>query len=244
MASGSGGESAARRRLRNRVVPTAVVRAARLQRALAVGTLRAAARLGRRPQVELYLAFDDPYAAVALPGLVHVCALQRAQLRIYPVVDHGLAGDPDAPLRRAHALIDADRLLQRTGQRLARKTALEPEAVRFAARWTEAARLKQRALPFASAAITWLWLELAGEDDRAPRTSIEAALSELYVRAVGEPAPAAEQAAALDARLAHNARQLRARGHWETPAARIAGQWFFAHERLSTIEALLAEVNR
>jgi 2-hydroxychromene-2-carboxylate isomerase len=41
-------------------------------------------------------------------------------------------------------------------------------------------------------------------------------------------------------RLAANrARQLR-KGHWESPAARVQGEWFFAHERIPQIEERLS----
>jgi 2-hydroxychromene-2-carboxylate isomerase len=228
------GRAALRERLTRATVPRLVLRAAAASRAAHERVARLRGAFGSRPEIELYLAFDDPYGVIAVQGAAELAARHGAKLTLYPVVDHGIAGDPDLPLRRAYALRDAHRLLARTGKSLARTAPLEPDAARFLAAWTEAARSSGKAVAFALAAATELWLSSDGAVDVGRYRGI-------YERTVGQRPP--EPSASLDALLAHNAARLRSRGHWETPSARIAGEWFFAHERLEQMSELLARLD-
>ena len=220
-------------RVKRSVLPRAALAAWALRARAGAARVVALRRLGVPVSVELFVAFDDPYGAVALPGLLEIARHHPLAVTVRPVLRHGLEGDPDLEARRAHAVVDADRLLRRTGARLHRRAPVEPVAVRFLAAWVEAARARGRATEFAAAAFSSLWV--TGSGPVTPE-----AFEALYVEIVGEAPPRA--LGSHDRRLEANARRLRAKGHWETPAARLAGQWFFAHERLEQIAALAARL--
>jgi 2-hydroxychromene-2-carboxylate isomerase len=156
-----------------------------------------------------------------------------AQLALYPVAEHGIAGDPDLPLRRAYAITDAARLLRRRGDSLLRTAPLQPTDVAFLAAWAEAARDRGALEAFTTEAMAAVW--------QSAEPSLEPArFRPLYQRVVGAPPP--DALAPLEQRVTRNAARLRSRGHWETPAARIAGEWFFAHEREEQMSELLSEL--
>jgi len=213
------------------LIPRTVLRAFWLRRRIRVMTARA---FGRPPRIELYFAFDDPYGAVALPALIALAAKHGVDLLIHPVVSHGIANDPDLPLRRADAIVDAARLLRRNGQSLARRVPIETSEARFLAAWTEAARDHGKETQFAAEALASIW-------ERGDAVSSAGPLRAAYERVVGVAPPVV--LTALDARITTNEQSLRSRGHWETPAARVAGEWFFAHERLETIDELLTSMS-
>lgn len=218
--------------LQRALAPRVVVAASRLQ-----APRRAAARLrrwfGRPLRMELYFAFDDPYAAIALPGLLRLCERRPVALTLYPLLQHGIPGDPAAPARALHAVQDAARLALRTQQRLARRAPLAPADTAFLAAWCEAARGDAAMPRFAAAALEQLWLGSTGPLQR----EVFVALYREHLRR-DPPAETAADAAAL----ASNARRLLAKGHWESPALRLAGEWFFAHERLAQIARRLDEL--
>jgi len=88
----------------------------RLQRSIGPRAVVALSRM-RMPRpwtrtvvVELYFAFDDPYAAVGLPGLLFLTRERGLELEIFPLVERGIPGDPAADKRQAYAIVDADRL--------------------------------------------------------------------------------------------------------------------------------------
>ena len=222
-----------RRTLIRAVLPRLLLRATRASHAVRQGVVRAESALGSRPRVDLYFAFDDPYGVIAVGEMVELTRRHGADLIVYPVVDHGIRSDPDLPLRRAYALKDADRLLRRSGRTLSRKTEIESKDVHFLAAWTEAARARDAAAPFAAAALSELWLAEEGTID-------EKRYREIYDSTVHAAPPA--PSASLDADLARNAARLRSRGHWETPAVWVAGEWFFAHERASQVGELLTRL--
>ncbi|HXG28995.1 MAG TPA: hypothetical protein VNJ47_09130 [Nevskiales bacterium] len=187
-------------------------------------------RLGGRAEVELYFAFDDPYSVVALP-LLEVAARRRTELSLYPLVERGMDQDPALEQRRHFAIEDSLRLLRRRGLSLRRRTPLAPADTAFLATWTESLRGRPQMQAFVAAALTRLWLASEGPvraEDYAG----------LFCEITGEAPPAA--GALLAQRLAANrTRQLR-KGHWESPAARVQGEWFFAHERIPQIEERLS----
>lgn len=211
-----------------------------LQRAMAPRAVVALSRLPRTPwaarkRVELYFAYDDPYAAVALPGLLRIVHARGARLSLYPLVERGIAGDPAAEQRRAYAIMDANRLAQRDGRRLSRKLPLTAGECAFLAAWTEAARHDTGSADFAAAVLEKLWFNSTGG---VPREAC-AQLHRVHLHRDPPPDEAPWRQA-----LARNARRLRRKGHWESPAARVGGAWYFAHERLPQIDARLAALRR
>src|SRR5258705_2192117 len=210
----------------------------RLQRSFAPRAVVALSRLRvPRPwaltvRVELYFAFDDPYAVLGLPGLLELTRERGLELELFPLVERGIPGDPAADKRRAYSIVDADRLVAREGCRLERREPLDPSECAFLAAWTDVARGNPAALDFAATAIVDLWLHSSGPVRRER-------YAELH-REILKCTPSVDETKWQDA-LARNTQRLRARGHWESPAARVDGEWFFAHERLPQIAARLDE---
>lgn len=207
----------------------------RIQRTIAPRTVVALSRLRlprlRAPRVELYFAYDDPYAAVALPGLLALTRARGLPLHLYPLLERGIEGDPAAQQRARYSLVDADRLLQRGNRRLARQQPLAAADCAFLAAWTQAATGAPALADFAAAALERLWLHSEGAVEREPYVNLH---RDILGR---EPLAASPQ---LEQAVRRNTRRLKARGHWESPAARVNGEWFFAHERLPQIAERLA----
>ncbi len=187
-------------------------------------------RLGGRAEVELYFAFDDPYSVVALP-LLEVAARRRSELSLYPLAERGMDQDPALEQRRRFAIEDSQRLLRRRGLVLRRRAPLAPADTAFLAAWTESLRGRPQMQAFAAAALTRLWLN----SDGPVRPEDYAGL----FREVAGAAPPEADAALVQRLSANRARQLR-KGHWESPTARVQGEWFFAHERIPQIEERLS----
>ena len=208
----------------------------RIQRTLAPRAVVALSRLRlprpwrRQARVELYFAYDDPYAAVALPALLDLTRARGLPLNLYPLLQRGIPGDPAELQRQAYSIVDADRLLQRDGRSLSRRQPLAAADCAFLAAWTEAARGDAAMPGFAAAAVEALWL---GTDGPLRRE----ALAQLHRRILGRE-PVADTVM-MQAALAANTKRLHRRGHWESPAAWVEGEWFFAHERLPQIAAVL-----
>ncbi|MGH8461384.1 MAG: hypothetical protein ACRESS_07240 [Stenotrophobium sp.] len=194
--------------------------------------LRAVARraLGRRPRIELYFAYDDPYSTIALPGLIEIARRHNSELRLYPLIERGIAGDPAAAQRARHAVADSRRLGLRDSRELRRREPLHAQDCAFLAVWTAAAHDHPGVNAFATAALTQLWF---GSDGPPARDQYRA----LHQAHFGTAPPDARTEFAEA--LARNATRLRRLGHWESPAARIDRQWFFAHERLAQIDTCL-----
>lgn len=193
---------------------------------------RAALRksFGLRPTVELFFAFDDPYAAIALPGLIKIAEAHKAQLKLWSLISRGIDGDPAATQRRVHAITDSRRLAQRDGRTLRRSAPLSVHDCTFLAAWTTAAAEHPQCNAFVAAALEKLWF---GSDDR-PTPETYAAL---YQSHISTPPPVVS--ATQTVQLAKNNQRLHQLGHWESPVARVAGEWFFAHERLQQIDERL-----
>ena len=215
--------------LRRAVAPRLVVTTSRWR---APQRWRAAARraLGLRPRIELFFAFDDPYSAIALPGLIEIARCRDAELRLLPLLVRGIDGDPAASQRRLHAVTDSRRLALRDGRNLQRHAPLGAEECAFLARWTAAAQDHPQLHAFVAAALHRLWFVSAD----APRAQDFQAL---YLAHLGSAPPSEDPR--IDRALTQNAERLRRLGHWESPAARVGGEWFFAHERLPQIDACL-----
>ncbi|HEX6389035.1 MAG TPA: hypothetical protein VFZ89_06310, partial [Solirubrobacteraceae bacterium] len=201
-----------RERLRRRVIPRLVVWLSTIRRPV----------LARRGRVTLFVAFDDPQSAVALLGLEQRLAGRPVALEVLPVVQRGIPGDPAVDAKRRYAVLDARRLARRDGLMLRRSAPLAAADVAFLAEWAAAAPDTR----FAVAAMRQLWLESDGPVEREPYAAL---WRDLYG---GEP-PASGVTAE---------RTFRRRKLYDTPVAVVRGEWFFAHERLPTIEQRLDEL--
>lgn len=218
-----------RDRLKRRLVPRAVVALSTVRwPARALAAVRRA--LGRDAAVRLYVAFDDPYSAVAVLGLVDRLEGRRARLLVEPVVARGIPGDPAVGAKRRYAVIDARRLARRAGLALARSGPLGAEETAFLAGWTGAIPHGPRRVAFCAAALRHLWLSSDGPVEREPYAAL------WREHAGGDPPPDGAPGAR------RGERGMRLRRLYDTPVAVVHGQWFFAHERLAQIEHRLDEL--
>jgi 2-hydroxychromene-2-carboxylate isomerase len=216
--------------LTRRVGPRAVVALSRMDGPALVGAM-ARRRLGRRGRVEVYFAFDDPCSAVAVIDLADRLAGRDVRLLLAPVVQRGIADDPAVELKRDYAIEDARRLLRRSGLVLRRDTPVAADEVAFLAGWAASAVPGPALTRFCVAALRHLWLCTDGSvaaSDYAP----------LWRHAFGTEPPAH---AGVDA-VAANQRRMARRGAYDTPAAWVHGQWFFAHDRPAQIAARLDDL--
>jgi 2-hydroxychromene-2-carboxylate isomerase len=218
----------ARDRLKRRVFPRAVVALSTVD-APRRGAAVARRALGGAGTVRLFVAFDDPYSAVALIGLSDRLAGRRAQLIVEPVVKRGIPGDPAVEDKRRYALVDARRLARRDGLELSRSKIVAAEATAFLAGWAAAAPAAERTA-FCVAAMRELWFESDGPVLAEP-------FAARWRAHVGGDPPPATAPGALSSERAMRMRRL-----YDTPVAVIGGQWFFAHERLPQIEARLDDL--
>ena len=218
-----------RDRLQRRVVPRAVVALStvRWPRRWAAAMRRA---VGGTASVRLYVAFDDPYSAVATLGLADRVSGRRAQLRIEPVVRRGIPGDPAAAAKRRYAIVDARRLGRRAGLELSRSEPVVPEATAFLAEWAAALPQGTRRVRFCAAAMERLWFASDGPVEPEPYAAL--------LREHAGSAPPEDGARGP----ARGEREMRRRRLYDTPVAVVHGQWFFAHERLGQIEHRLDEL--
>jgi 2-hydroxychromene-2-carboxylate isomerase len=200
--------------IRRRVVPSLIIRLATVDwPARSAAALRRAT--GGRGRVELYFAFDDPCSAVALIELARRTAGRRVDLVLLPVVERGIAGDPAVEDKRRYAIADARRLGRRAGLTLARDEPLQPADTAFLAARVAGAEQGPALVAACALVMERLWFGSSGSvsDDDYPEL------------------PPPED----DAAVRGNERRMVRRGPYETPAAVVAGQWFFAHDRLAQI---------
>lgn len=209
--------------LRRSVAPRLVVATSRIAWPAQLSA-RIRRALGRPANIELFFAFDDPYAAVAMPGLIKIARQRNAKITLYPLVERGIANDPAAEARHRHAVDDSQRLAGRSGKTLSRLEPLRASHCAFLAEWTESARHDDGMLNFAAAALEHLWFRSSG-----PVKQDE--LRRLHTQMLHSAAAGHNEAA-----LARNTARLLKLGHWESPAALVEGQWFLAHERLAQID--------
>jgi len=212
-----------RGRVVKRVVPRIVIAESQFDAPARIGA-SARRHLNRRGRVELYFAFDDPCSAVALLDLDERLRDRRVDLATFPVIARGIAGDPAIDRKRDYALVDARRLFARRGIALARSASVTPESTAFLAHWVAAAAPGPASRRFCVEAMQTLWLT---DDDPVDRGRY----AELWRDAV-ETAP--DDASGQDA-VARNEKRMRRRGGYETPAAWVHGQLYFAHDRLEQI---------
>ncbi len=117
------------------------------------------------------------------------------------------------------AIVDTRRRARRVGLELRRGEPLDPGTVAFLAEWIGSAPAGRSTADLCVAALTHLWFETDGP-----------VMAEEYIelwreRTGGEPpTDGAPQ-------VRRNERRMRRRGPYDTPAAWVHGQWFFAHDR-------------
>jgi 2-hydroxychromene-2-carboxylate isomerase len=207
--------------LTRRVLPRAVVALSQVEwpSRMAATTRRLARRQGR---VELFFAFDDPCSAIAVIDLAERVAGRDVRLLLKPVVARGIDGDPAVDQKRRYAIVDARRLARRAGHVLARREPLTREDTGFLAEWTASSPGSPALTRFCVAALKRLWFDTDGPVDRG-------GYADLWREQFGE-----EPVAATDA-VRRNERLMRRRKPYDTPAAWVHGQWYFAHDRLVQI---------
>jgi 2-hydroxychromene-2-carboxylate isomerase len=205
-------------RLKRRTLPSTVIALSQLDGAARLGA-KARRRTGRRGEVELYFAFDDAASAVAVIGVAERVAGRDVRLLLRPVVDRGIPEDPAVHLKREYAIVDARR---RADALIVRDEPLTAESTAFLAQWAAAVPAGRPLTEFCVAAMRRLWFETDGPIDPVEYV-------DLWKDAFGgEPV-----AAPLAVRA--NERKMARRKPYDTPAAWIHGQWFFAHDRLNQI---------
>ena len=135
-------------------------------------------------------------------------SVRPVDLELLPVIHRGIPDDPAAADKRRYAIVDARRLARRAGLELVRDEPIEPDDV----------------APLAAAAA-------AIEDPRERIAFCTAALRALWFSGI---APAVPDRRDREAVL-RNEQRMRRRGPYDTPAAVIGRQWYFAHDRLAQI---------
>jgi hypothetical protein len=214
--------------LARRTLPRALVAASQvtLPARLAAAARR---RRGERGRVELFIAFDDPCSAIAMVDLSARLATRHVDVIPMAVIDRGIEGDPAVAQKREYAVTDARRLARRAGLKLARETTLPAADTAFLAEWVDGAEAGPALLAFTVAALRRLWFESDGPIERS-------AFLELWREHLGsEPRPDGDGVRAAQKRMAR-------RGPYETPAAWVAGRWYFAHDRPGQICEWLDEL--
>lgn len=217
-------------KLTRRLLPSTIVVLARISWPSRLrATLRRA--LGRRARVELFFAFDDPCSAIALIELAERVADREVQLVLKPVLARGIAEDPAVQLKRQYALTDAQRLGKRRGLVLTRTEPLAPQETGFLAAWVASSSPGPSLERFCVEAMRQLWFASSGPIAVAD-------YERLWQEQFGSPPPAAPEGGSV----ARNERLMKRRGPYDTPAAWVHGQWFFAHDRPAQISERLDEL--
>ncbi len=184
-------------------------------------TVRRAA--GRRGRLELYFGFDDPASAYAVIDLARRLEGRSVIFDLRAVARRGIEGDPALERKRAYVITDARRLARRLGLTLLRTEPVDPQATAFLAAWVDGAPRGSALTQFTIAAMMQLWFESTGELTAEPYERI-------WRRCFGSAPPAAGDPPSINAVRAAE-KQMSRRGPYETPAAWVAGRWFFAQDR-------------
>jgi 2-hydroxychromene-2-carboxylate isomerase len=212
--------------LTRRVIPRLVVALSRLDGLAHFGAVTRRG-LGRRGRVELFFAFDDPCSAVAVLDLATRTAGRDVRLLLEPVVERGIADDPAVEAKRRYAIDDARRLGRRfLGLSLSRTEPVPAGETAFLAAWASAIPAGPAQTRFCVEAMRELWFGSDGAIDPAPYAA-------MWETLVGSPPPTPP--VPPDEAVRGNERRMKRRGPYDTPAAWVHGQWFFAHDRLVQI---------
>jgi 2-hydroxychromene-2-carboxylate isomerase len=206
-------------RLSRRTGPRIIVAASRLDGRAQLGA-RARRALGRRGRVELYFAFDDASSAFAMLDLAARTAGRDVRLLLRPVVARGIPDDPAVEDKRTYAIEDTRRLGRRLGLTLSRTVPIDPAEVAFLAQWVAGSPQGPALERFCVDAMRELWFS-------SPDGPVDHAVyRRLWQRATGGLPPAE-----VDDPVHANERAMAHRGPYDTPAAWVHGQWFFAQDR-------------
>lgn len=203
--------------LARRTLPRALVATSQVTLPARLGA-NARRRSGRCGRVELFIAFDDPCSAVAAIDLSVRLAGRATEIVPLAVLERGIEGDPAVEQKREYAVTDARRLARRAGLTLAREAPIPAADTAFLAEWVAAVEPGPASLAFTVAALRHLWFEDDGPIERN-------VLLDLWREHVGSE-PRRDRAA-----VRATEKQMARRGPYETPAAWIAGRWYFAHDR-------------
>lgn len=209
--------------LSRRVVPSAIIALSRVDAPARLGAATRR-RLGRRGRIELFFAFDDASSAIAVIDLAERVRGRDVRLLVKPVVRRGIPGDAAVDRKRRYAIADARRLARRAGLALSREEPMSAGETAFLAEWASSAPQGPALVGFCVDAMRRLWLE----GDGAPEPE---AFAPLWRARFGTDPPAGDREDGVRA----NERLMRRRGPYDTPAACVHGQWFFAHDRLVRI---------
>ena len=204
-------------RLRRSIVPSTIIRLSRIEWPARAGA-SARRAVGGHGTLELYFAFDDPCSAVAVIELARRTAGRNVELVLRPVVERGIPDDPALDDKRRYAITDARRLARRAGLTLQREDPLLPADTAFLAEWVANGEPGPALTGFCVAAMERLWFETSGPVVPGEYASLPGA-------------PGTGDAAAVR----RNERRMVRSGPYDTPAAVVHGQWFFAHDRLAQI---------
>jgi hypothetical protein len=140
------------------------------------------------------------------------------------VVAGGTAAEPSVHQKRLYAIVDARRLARRAGLVLSRGEPLRAETTAFLGEWAATAPQGPALTRFCLEALQHLWFETDGEVGQADYAA-------LWHEHFGVEPPVS----AGGGRVFRNERRMRRRRPYDTPAAWVHGQWFFAHDRLVQI---------
>jgi len=215
--------------LTRRVLPSTVIVLSRFDLPARAGATARRA-LGRRARVELFFAFDDAASAIAVIDLAERVSRRPVLLDLRPVVERGIEGDPAAEDKRRYAIADARRLGRRAGLELARGEPLAAGETAFLAEWAAAALPGPALTGFCAEAMRRLWFGTDGEIEPESYAA-------LWRERLGSE-PSAGGAGAVR----RNERLMARRGPYDTPAAWVHGQWFFAQDRPAQIVARLDDL--
>jgi 2-hydroxychromene-2-carboxylate isomerase len=207
--------------LTRRTLPRAVVWLSQITWPARLGAA-ARRRVGRRGRVELFFAFDDPCSAVAVIDLAERIAGRPVRLVLKPVVRRGIAGDPAVDQKRRYAIVDARRRARRAGLELSRDEPLTADETAFLAGWAAGAPQSPALTSFCVETLRSLWFAGDGPVGQARYATL------WRERFGGQPRE-------TPGRVRRNERLMRRRRPYDTPAAWVHGQWFFAHDRLVQI---------
>ena len=148
-------------------------------------------------------------------------------LVLRPVVERGIPDDPAVDMKRAYAIVDARR---RADARIVREEPLSPDETAFLAQWAASAPRAPALTRFCVDAMRHLWFETDGPVDPTP-------YAEMWRSHFGGEEPDGSPAG-----VRANERAMARRKPYDTPAAWIHGQWFFAHDRLAQIGCRLDDL--
>jgi 2-hydroxychromene-2-carboxylate isomerase len=207
--------------LSRRLVPRAVVALSQVSWPSRLGAVVRRV-LRRRGTVELFFAFDDPCSAVAVIELAARVAGRDVNLVLKPVVRRGIHSDPAITQKRRYAIADAQRRGRRAGLELSRTAPITAIDCEFLAEWVAAAPQGPALTSFCVVALRRLWFATEGPIGREGYAA-------LWRERFGSQPPVSPGA------VSRNEKLMRRRRPYDTPAACVHGQWFFAHDRLVQI---------